>query len=149
MKNLHQGSFYRHCVFVLIAVPLIMLSACTPQPKGPSVDDGAITFLDTLKNNDIEAALGFYSEKFYQGMPKEQWRDRLVELTKVNGPILRYSLRNKQADTRFSGKFYIYIYDTIHLLNGKEKRVNHVLTFIRPVEDVTKVELVGHKITVK
>jgi hypothetical protein len=89
--------------------------------------------------------MAMYSDDFFERFPKESWRQKLQRLTTELGPIKAYSFRNKQADSRFSGKFYIYQYDTIHESGGKEKRAKHTITFIQPVNSA-EIKLVGHMI---
>lgn len=94
-----------------------------------------------LQAQHIDKVLGFYSKEFFNIQPKPVWQSRLNSLFEKFGPIERISFINKQADTRFSGKFFIYQYYTIH---GK-KRIKHVLTWILPVDGV-EIMLVGHMI---
>ena len=61
-----------------------------------------------LQSQDLEKVLGFYSEEFFDIHPKQVWHSRLNSLFEQFGPIERISFINKQADTRFSGKFFIY-----------------------------------------
>jgi hypothetical protein len=52
-------------------------------------------------------------------------------------------LRQSQADTRFSSKFYILKYMVVHEGN---KRVNRLITLLLPVEG-GDIKIIGHKMT--
>ena len=128
-------------VHLIWLLPIVLLSACSPPQKPVKVDHLPQEFFTALKANDLDGAMAFYSKDFFKSRPQEQWRTHLAQLLQQHGPIDKISLRNKQADTRYSGKFYIYQYDTVH----GSKRLKHILTFVRPV-DSDEVKLVGHKI---
>lgn len=99
----------------------------------------------SLQAKDFDTALTFYSEDFYKGIPREAWKLRLQKFIEVMGPIESFKIRKSQADTRFSGKFFIFQLETLHE-GGKKAR--HIVTYILPV-DGGDVKLVGHKITAK
>lgn len=140
--SLFDTLFYKKVITNFIVIFSLTLSTgCGQQAKVASVDLLAKEFFETLKNNDLDKAMGMYSEGFFNGIPRELWRQKLESLTKELGAITSYSFRNKQADSRYSGKFYIYQYDTIH--NGK--RAKHTVTFIHPVTGGA-VKIAGHRI---
>ena len=135
--------YFRHFrVLLLLALTLVFASACSPPQKPVKVDHLPKELLDAIKNNDLNKAMQYYSAEFFKSRPKSQWQQRLSSLLQQYGPVTAVSFRNKQADTRFSGKFYIYQYDTVH---GK-KRIKHIITYVHSV-DSGNLELVGHKIT--
>ena len=72
-----------------------------------------------------------------------EWVDNMKRLMADRGPLQSYILRRSQADTRFSGKFYILEYETVHTGN---KRLHHLITILLPVEG-GEMQLVGHKMT--
>lgn len=141
--SLRNGFFHEKVVahFIIILSLGLSLASCGQQAKVASVDPLAKEFFEALKNNDLDKVMGMYSEDFFNGIPRELWRQKLENLTKQLGPISGYSFRNKQADSRYSGKFYIYQYDTIH--NGK--RAKHTVTFIHPVTGGA-IKIAGHRI---
>jgi len=127
---------------LLFCVSLFIVS-CGSQNAQTNIQLDAKTkeYFAELQAQHIDKVLGFYSKEFFNIQPKQMWQSRLNSLFEKFGPIERISFINKQADTRFSGKFFIYQYYTIH---GK-KRVKHVLIWILPVDGV-EIELVGHMI---
>lgn len=135
------SAFYHYVIIIL----LLLSVGCSQYASVSSVDPLAKEFFEALKNGNIDKAMAMYSDDFFERFPKESWRQKLQRLTTELGPIKAYSFRNKQADSRFSGKFYIYQYDTIHESGGKEKRAKHTITFIQPVNSA-EIKLVGHMI---
>ena len=130
------------------SVLLILLSfstGCTQHASVASVDPLAKEYFEALQAGDLEKAMSMYSEDFFTRFPRETWREKLQRLITGLGPIKSYSFRNKQADSRYSGKFYIYQYDTIHQRDDKEQRAKHTITFIQPVDNAD-IKLVGHRI---
>jgi hypothetical protein len=131
-----------YCVFIIL---LALSTGCGQHASVASVDPLAKEFFEALKSSNLDKAMDMYSEDFFNRFPKETWRQKLQRLNTELGPIKAYSFRNKQADSRFSGKFYIYQYDTIHESGGEEKRAKHTITFIQPVNSAD-IKLVGHMI---
>ena len=125
---------------------LIFAAGCGQQTHVSAVDPLAKEYFEALKNGDLDKALDMYSADFYKQVSREAWKEKLQRLTTELGPIKSYSFRNKQADSRFSGEFYIYQYDTIHSgANGTEKRAKHTVTFIEPVNG-SEIKIAGHMI---
>jgi len=130
---------------------LLLLVACNggSQPGNyntsadPAVAAKADALFTALQQGDYDAALAQYDEGFFQGRSRAQWRTRLQTVLAERGPLREWHLRRSQADTRFSGKFFIYEYETVHDGN---KRLHHLMTFLWPVDD-NQLKLMGHKIT--
>lgn len=126
-----------------ILVMGVLVAACAPA-KEENLLPVCEKLFTALQADDLDTALTFYSDEFYKGIPREQWRARLQQLTAELGPIKRFKLRNQQADTRYSGKFYILEFETEH----QAGKARHILTFIQPVNKEGTF-LVAHKITSK
>jgi len=134
---------------LFVVAQLLVLLSCSPGSSGPSVDERIVddlvkNYFTTFVAGDVDKLLTYYSEEFLRMTPKEIWEKRLKEIFSKYGKAQSYSIAGKQVDTRFSGKFYIYRYDTWH---DNKKRIKHIITFRRPVDAETKLLLVGHKIT--
>lgn len=144
---IHNSVLYHISIPYYLAIILLVFSAgCGQYASVSSVDPLAKEYFEALKAGNLDKVMGMYSEDFFKSFPEETWRQQLQRLTTELGPIKAYSFRNKQADSRFSGKFYIYQYDTIHKSSdGKEKRAKHTITFIQPVNS-SDIKLVGHRI---
>jgi hypothetical protein len=124
---------------------ILLLAGCVQYVGYDQVDPLVKKYFTALQNHDMDTVMAMYSEEFFKaGYPRDAWRKKLNRLTEELGEITGFSFRNKQADSRFSGKFFIYQYDTLH--DGK--RAQHILTFVQPVDD-KEIKLVGHMIKVK
>ncbi len=127
---------------------LSLLAACTEGSNpnansNPVVEKKAAAVFNAMKNGDYDAALAQYDEGFFKMHSREGWRDELKSAMDERGPMTAWHLRRSQADTRFSGKFFLYEYETVHDGN---KRLHHLMTFLWPVSE-DEIKLVGHKIT--
>jgi len=124
----------------------VLVAGCGQHASVSSVDPLAKEYFDALKSGDLDKAISMYSDEFFERFPKTTWRQQLQRLSTELGSIKAYSFRNKQADSRYSGKFYIYQYDTIHESGeGKEQRAKHTITFIQSINS-DDIKLVGHRI---
>jgi hypothetical protein len=126
----------------VVALPLLAGGCSDNGADEARAQREATELMNALKAQDIDAALALYSEEFYKLTPREQWREKLQTLQQEYGPMDRYLLRQKQADTRFSGKFYIFEYETVH----EKGRLEHLISFVWPVDGKDLI-LVAHRIT--
>ena len=131
--------------WVFIVAVVLVISGCTlpSSTSDKGVTEKAQAVLEALQSSDVEKIIAHYDENFYVTRSPQQWREELTALFSQHGKVARISMRNKQADTRFSGKFYIYQFDTLH---DNDKRARHTLTIIRPVNEPEQVVIVGHQI---
>lgn len=144
-QRLFQNPRYlqqRWAVFFALC-SVLFLAACTPPKSDTEVDEKAEAIMEAYRQGDVDKILTFYGEAFYKARSDTQWRTELTELFEKNGKVETLSFRNKQADTRFSGKFYIYQFDTVHT---NKKRARHILTLIRHVENMAEIIVIGHQI---
>ncbi len=132
------------------ALMLLALSACGDGKQramnvatNPTVQARAEALFAAIRSGDDELITQQYNEVFFVQRSKEDWLKSLKALLAERGPMTGYRLRRSQADTRFSGKFYILEYETVHTGN---KRLHHLLTFLLPVSG-GDIQLNGHKIT--
>ncbi|WP_455222298.1 hypothetical protein [Kaarinaea lacus] len=129
----------------LLLILALVLSGCDAPMPNLDLKPEVNKLFSSLQAKDFDTALTYYSEDFYKGIPREVWRLRLQKFIEVMGPIESFKIRKSQADTRFSGKFFIFQLESRHE-GGKKAR--HIVTYILPV-DGSDVKLVGHKITAK
>ena len=136
--------------FVVLAIVLMaLLYACDSGNRGvnestnPVVVEKAAALLDALKAGNYEQAIKQYPDSFFVKQTREGWQQKLKILNEERGAMRSYELKKSQADTRFSGKFFILEYMVIHEGN---KRVNHIITLIAPVMG-GEIKLIGHKMT--
>lgn len=123
----------------------VLLNACSPPSADVDLEPKLNQLFSSLQANDIDTALSFYSDEFYQGIPRPEWRKRLQEFNSYMGEMTGFRIRNRQADTRFSGKFFVFELESAHA-GGKKAR--HIITYILPVNG-DPVKLVAHKISAK
>ena len=136
-------------ILILTAFLITGLAACEKATNSFNVTENPVvlkkaeTLMEAIKNQDYDLAMKQYSKPFFTSHSREEWLEKLKAYGKDRGPMLSYKLIKRQADTRFSAKFYILEYMAIH--EGK-KRANHIITMIAPV-DSDGIKIVGHKIT--
>ena len=143
MHMTHHPLFTLKLTTILFSI-LLLFGCDRPMPDldlTPQVNK----LFSALQSNDIDTALTMYSDEFYKGIPKQYWRAQLQKFHDHMGAMESFRIRNKQADTRFSGKFFVFQLDTVH---QGQKKARHILTYVLPV-DGSDVRLVGHKITAK
>lgn len=133
---------------ILAGLLLTLLTACGEQgnlnaDSNPVVEEKAAALFGALKAGDYDVALAQYDKGFFKANVREEWRKKLQAFMAERGPMTAWHLRRTQADTRFSGKFFLYEYETVHDGN---KRLHHLMTFLWPVNE-DDIKLVGHKIT--
>jgi len=109
----------------------------------PAVEAQAAALFEAMKAENYEQVVAQYDEKFFVQHSQAEWVGNMKSLLAERGPLQRYILRRSQADTRFSGKFYILEYETVHTGN---KRLHHLITIVLPVKG-GGMQLVGHKMT--
>jgi hypothetical protein len=111
--------------------------------SNPAVEARAGVLLEALRDGDYERVNQQYDESFFTRRAPEEWSDHLKTFITERGPMTTYQLRRAQADTRFSGKFFMLEYETVHTGN---KRLHHILTLILPVNG-GGIQIIGHKLT--
>lgn len=146
MQTMH--SFRARILFWMLLVTVTMLSACDRSEgpniaHNPQVEERASALLDAIKAQDFDKVIAQYDESFLDSHDPKLWVDQLKAYLAERGPMQSYILRKSQADTRFSGKFYILEYESVHDGN---KRLHHLITIRSHVEG-GKIQLIGHKIT--
>lgn len=129
---------------------LLLLSACGDSEDraynvsaNPAVEEQAAALFTAMQNGDDAQIVAQYNEGFFGRRSEQEWLGSMKALLAERGPITAFHLRRSQADTRFSGKFYILEYETVHTGN---KRLHHVVTFLLPVTGGA-IQLNGHKMT--
>ena len=146
MRIPYTLQFYFRSVqrWLLIFGVLVVAGCDAPMPDldlTPQVNELFVA----LGQDDMDKVMGFYPDEFFKAFPKEHWRGKLEKFNQFMGTMESYRIRTKQADTRFSGKFFVFQLETIH---KDKKKARHIVTFVLPV-DGGDVKLVGHKRTAK
>ena len=146
MRNLNARP-WQLLSFLMLFV-LFLLTACGEEEDhaqnvstNPAVKARADALFSAMQKGDDEEIIKQYSKNFFERRSSQAWLAKMKALIKERGPIRSYSLARSQADTRFSGKFYILEYNTVHDGN---KRIHHTITFLLPVNG-GGIQLNGHK----
>lgn len=145
-----KGGRARGVAWLAVLGVMLALSACGQDEQrahnistNPVVEAQAKALFEAIESGDEQRIIKQYDEKFFANQSPQAWLAKLKALMAERGPMMAYHLRRSQADTRFSGKFYILEYNTVH--SGR-KRLHHVVTLLLPVEGGA-IQLIGHKIT--
>jgi len=134
---------------MLILLLLLGLAGCGDGERAyntatnPAVQARAEALFEAMKAKDFDRVADQYYDKFFAQRSREQWLVDMKALLAERGPMTAYHLRRSQADTRFSGKFFMLEYETVHT---GDKRLHHTVTLLLPVSG-GDIQLVGHKIT--
>lgn len=134
-------------LWVVIGFLSLGIAGCDDGGRGyntstnPAVEKQASVLLDAIKAGNYDQAIKQYPDSFFVKQTTEGWVDKLKALSEERGSMQSYELKQSQADTRFSGKFFILEFMAIHEGN---KRVNHIITLIAPVTG-GDIKIVGHK----
>ncbi len=138
-----------HLKFLFVLL-LLALGACGGSDdraynvaSNPAVKAQAEALFVAMQSGDDAQLVAQYNDGFFGKRSEKEWLDSIKAFMTERGPMTAYHLRRSQADTRFSGKFYILEYETVHTGN---KRLHHVVTFLLPVSGGA-IQLNGHKIT--
>jgi len=137
-------SHWLYSLFIVLA-----LTACGDEGErahnvstNPAVEARARALFDAMQSGDDAQIIKQYNKGFFVKRSSQEWLDNMKAMMAERGPIRSFKLARSQADTRFSGKFYILEYNTVH--NGN-KRLHHTVTFLLPVNG-GDIQLNGHKI---
>lgn len=136
-------------IFLLVSLLLFALSSCGDSKRSANVVSNSIVtekaerLFEAIKAQDYDLVIKQYPESFFARQPSEAWIEKLKRIAVDRGPMRSYTLKKSQADTRFSGKFYILEYMAVYDGN---KRANHLITFLAPVEG-GEIKIIGHKIS--
>jgi hypothetical protein len=135
--------------FAFSVLVLLLLVACGDGEDraynvstNPAIEARARALFEAMQSGDDALIIKQYNKGFFAKRSSQQWLSKMKAQMKERGPIRSFKLARSQADTRFSGKFYILEYNTVH--NGN-KRLHHTVTFLLPVEG-GDIQLNGHKI---
>lgn len=146
----HNKEYRRAPGWTLALLMVLALTACGDGEEraynistNPAVEAQAAKLFEAMQNGDDALIVAQYNKGFFSRRSEQEWLDSMKRMMAERGPMRAHHLRRSQADTRFSGKFYILEYETVHT---GQKRLHHVVTFLLPVEG-GGIQLNGHKIT--
>ncbi len=134
----------RTLISVLVVGSALLGSACD---QGPSLDQVQVVgnkLFDAIASGDRAAALALYDEQFFAIHSRDEWWQYLQKIHQKLGDMKEHHLRKDHYDTRYSGRFYIFEYQTVY----EQGNAWEILTFVNP-NDSPDIKLVGHQIKAK
>lgn len=109
----------------------------------PAIEAQAAELFAAMQSGDDVQIVAQYHDGFFAKRSEQEWLGSMKRMMAERGPMRAHHLRRSQADTRFSGKFYILEYETVHT---GQKRLHHTVTFLLSVNG-GPIQLNGHKMT--
>ncbi len=130
-------------VFVICLVS-ISLWACQPPaiPKEVATEI-ATNFIAATTSGDYKKAFTYVDpEEFFVVRSEDRWAEYYEAISKELGPIISIKLSKFQADDRFSGRFYTYVFSIKH----EEGFTKEIVTLIQKINSDAELKIFAHKI---
>lgn len=127
----------------VVAMVLVMalLAGCTEEASEEQVAPMVEEYFATLEAKDYDKLLTFYHDDFFNLQTKQEWLDHLNFVRATLGEIQNIKLKQKQVNTVFSGRRFIYEYS----LKYEKGFAKETVMFFQEINtDVIKVHM--HKI---
>lgn len=99
---------------LLLLVSLVVLLSCTKDVSDEQAEKTMQEFQAALQAQDFDKALSYYSNSFFEIVPRESWEKQLKEVQEKLGAIQSFKLKERSVNTVFSGKRFIYIYNVTY-----------------------------------
>ncbi len=129
---------------VVVAWLFLLVAGCTKEASEEEVSPLMDEYIEALKAKDFETLLTFYHPEFFNMRSEQEWIDYLLHVREVLGEIEGVKLKQKQVNTVFSGRRFIYEY-SIKYERGYAKEV---IMFVQKIgTEGIKVQM--HKIESK
>jgi len=98
--------------YALIAalISLVLLLGCSKEVSEVHVAPLIDEYMATLKAKDYEKLLSFYRDDFFNVQSPGEWIDYLKRIRGTLGEIISVKQKQKQVNTVFSGRRFIYEY---------------------------------------
>ena len=122
----------------------LLLSACEQGPSLEQVQAVGNKVFDAIIKEDKEGALALYDEQFFATHSRDEWWQYLQRIHQKLGVMRAHNLRKDHYDTRYSGRFYIFEYQTVY----ERGNAWETLTFINP-NGSSDIKLVAHQVKAK
>ena len=128
----------------MICLASVALWACQPPsiPKEVATEI-ATGFINATTSGDYEKAFTYVNQKeFFVVRSKERWAEYYGAISKELGPIVSIKLSRFQADDRFSGRFYTYVFSIKH----EKGFTKEIVTLIQEINSKDDLKIFAHKI---
>lgn len=129
-------------VRLIVSIALLsLLAACSMgSPTGDVVAKEVEGFYKARQQQDIDVALGYYSNK----RPAEDWQHHLEHVASQLGNVESFEKKRMEVNTVLSGRFYIFDYQ-VKYSSGAD--ASETLTFFDTVKEDDKFGIVAHVIS--
>lgn len=129
---------------VLVCLVSFSLWACQPPSISKEVaNEIATNFINATTSGDYEKAFTYVNPKeFFLIRPREQWEEYYQAISNELGPIVTIKLSRFQADDRFSGRFYTYVFSIKH----EKGFTKEIVTLIQEINSKDDLKVFAHKI---
>lgn len=119
----------------------VLVTSCSQGLPPAQAQARAESLLSALRDGKLDQAVAMYSDEFFLRQTTAQWRAELQRHQDTLGAMQSFTLRKQQYDSRYSARFYLYEFQTVH----ERGRAWQTVTVINPV-GTTELKIVGHKI---
>ncbi|HEY79150.1 MAG TPA: hypothetical protein G4O09_08570 [Dehalococcoidia bacterium] len=108
--------------FFLFLIFIMVLSAqttgCGIAEEKSATENVVTSYFEAVKAKDFDKALSFYSPKFFEVTPQDDWLEALKTINAKLGDLQTYKLTswkgNKQVGTAGSGTYYELRYEVTY-----------------------------------
>jgi len=95
---------------IILGLLLTQLSSCTKEASDETVEVIATQFYDSIQKKEIDKALGFYEDTFFDMHPKKVWTEHLLDVQDKLGQLKVVKLKRKNTSTVFSGRRFVFVF---------------------------------------
>ncbi len=136
MSTMVKARFFWGCLL------LTALYGCVgTDPSEAAARERVEKFYEALQNRQFEQALSFYDKTFFVRQSPEDWRAYLEEVQTRLGRLKTTTLANVEVHTLFSGRQFMYTFDTTYDRGG----ATETLVLFKKI-DQDGIRIVAHHI---
>ncbi|MDH3325845.1 MAG: hypothetical protein OEM38_03905 [Gammaproteobacteria bacterium] len=136
MKNLAR-------VFIVCLTSFSLWSCQAPAIPKDVAKDISDSFIKATTSGKYPEAFKLVNQKeFFTARSDDQWIAYYDAISKELGPVVSIKLSHEQADDRFSGRFYTYVYSIKHE-NGFTKEI---VTLVQEINSNADLKIFAHRV---
>jgi len=129
---------------LVLALLFVVVAGCTKEASEEQVSPLMDEYIETYKAKDFEKLLTYYHPEFFNVQSEKAWVEHLQHVRATMGEVASVKLKQKQVNTVFSGRRFIYEY-SVKYEKGYAKEV---IMFVQKIgTEGIKVQM--HKIDSK
>lgn len=129
---------------LLVGLISLTLWACQPPaiPKEVATEI-ATGFINATTSADYQKAFTYVDKnEFFVVRSEDRWIAYYDAISKELGPVVSIKLSRFQADDRFSGRFYTYVFSIKH----EKGFTKEIITLIQEINSKDDLKIFAHKI---